>query len=91
MWAVVIEHNPPYHRYAGGALDKHLVQEYRERWRAIEAIDLAEQRGSSVSWRLQQMDAIYRLAVGLKLTGRELSEEHTAVYRRWALLKRRRR
>jgi hypothetical protein len=80
----------PYDKHMGGAhLDKQLVREYRERWRAVEAVDLAEQRRSSVGSRLLQMDAIYKLAAGLQLTDKASSEEEAAVYERWALLKRR--
>ena len=70
-------------------MDKHLVREYRERWRVVEAVHRAEQRRSPVGWRLQQTDAIYRLAVGLQLPGKAFSEEKAAVYKRWARLKRR--
>ena len=70
-------------------MDKRLVREYRERWRAVEAVERAEQRRSSVAWRLQQLDAIYRLAVGLQLHARDSSEEEGSVYERWAGLKRR--
>jgi len=80
----------PYDKRIGGAqLDKHLVREYRERWRAVEAVDLAEQRRSPVSWRLLQMDAIYRLAVDLQLAETDSSEEKAAGYERWALVQRR--
>jgi hypothetical protein len=80
----------PYDKHVGGAhLDKHLVREYRERWRAVEAVDSAEQRCSSVGWRLQQMDAIYKLAAGLQLAEKDWSEEEAAGYERWALVKRR--
>jgi hypothetical protein len=65
------------------------VRQYRERWRAVEAADLAELRRSSVAWRFSQMEAIYRLAAGLHLTDQDSSEQDAAVYERWALLKRR--
>ncbi len=68
-------------------MDKHLARAYRERWRAVEAVDAAEQRRSPVGWHLQQMDAIYRLAGGLRLPGKDLSEKKAAVYERWACLK----
>jgi hypothetical protein len=77
------------HRPGGAHLDKHLVRQYRERWRAVEAADLAELRRSSVAWRFSQMEAIYRLAAGLHLTDQDSSEEDAAVYERWAHLKRR--
>jgi hypothetical protein len=70
-------------------MDKKLARAYRERWRAVEAVDSRELRRSPVGWRLQQMDAIYRLAVGLRLLGKDPSEEKAAVYERWARLKRR--
>ena len=68
-------------------MDKHLAREYRERWRAVEAVDSIEQRRSPIGWRLQQMDALYRLAVGLQLPGKDSSAEKAAVYERWASLK----
>jgi len=73
----------------GVHLDKHMVREYRERWRDVEAVDLAERRSSSVGSRLLQMDAIYKLGAGLQLTDKDASEEEAAVRERWALLKRR--
>ncbi|MDI7277931.1 MAG: hypothetical protein QME94_18275 [Anaerolineae bacterium] len=69
-------------------MDKHLARAYRERWRAVEAVDSRELRRSTVGWRLQQMDAIYRLAVGLGLSAKASSGEKAAVYERWARLKR---
>lgn len=76
-------------QHVGGVrMDKRLVRAYRERWRAVEAVDSAEQRRSPVGWRLQQMDAIYRLAVGLRLPGNVSSDGKAAVYERWAWLKR---
>ena len=69
-------------------MDKHVARAYRERWRAVEAVDSRELRRSPVGWRLQQMDAIYRLAVGLRLPGKASSDRKAAVYERWACLKR---
>lgn len=80
----------PYDNGQGGAyLDKHLVREYRERWRAVEAVDSAEQQLSSVAWRWQQLDAIYKLAAGLHLTEKDSREDEAAGYEHWSLLKRR--
>jgi hypothetical protein len=70
-------------------VDKQLVREFRERWRAVEAVDLAEQQRSPVAWRLLQMDAIYEFAAGLQLTRTDSSEDKAAVYERWAKLRRR--
>ena len=68
----------PYDNDAGRArLHKHSVPEHRE------------QRRSPVNWRLLQMDAIYKLAAGLHLAETDWSEEETAGYERWALVKRR--
>ncbi len=71
-------------------MDRHLARQYRERWGAVEAVETAELRRAGMAQRLQQMDAIYRLAVGLKLAPYD-SEDKTAVRARWARLKRGRR
>lgn len=90
MRGVACDHHLPYDKRVGGAhLDKDLVREYRERWRAVEAVDLAEQRLAPVSWRWQQLEAIFRLAAGLGLTEKESSEEELESYERWSRVKRR--
>ena len=70
-------------------MDKRLAREYRERWRAVRAVESAELRRSSIGRRLQQLNAIYRLALALRLPMENPSEEKAAVYARWAFLKRR--
>jgi len=85
---VASDHHLPYDWQEGGVhVDKHLARAYRERWRAVEAVDSSELRRSPVGWRLQQMDAIYTLAVGLRLPGKACSDGKAAVYERWARLK----
>ena len=69
-------------------MDKHPARAFRARCRAVDAVDLRELRRSSVGWRLQQMDAIYRLAVGLGLSEKASGEGKAAVYERWARLRR---
>lgn len=63
------------------------MRQFRERWRAVAAIEKEEQREASVALRWQQLNAILRLARGLGLSLREQSEEE-AVRQRWARLKR---
>jgi hypothetical protein len=67
-------------------MDKRLVREFRERYDAVAAIEVEEQRTASVELRWQQLNSILRLAIGLGLTHRWSAEEDV-VYERWARLK----
>ena len=44
------------------------AREYRDRWRAVAAIELQEQRSASMALRWQQLNAIWYLAKGLGLS-----------------------
>lgn len=66
-------------------MDKQLVKEYRDRWEAVAAIELEEQRSASVDQRWRQLNAILQLARGLGLSPAKPDDE--TVYRRWARLK----
>jgi len=70
-------------------MDRELLIAYRDRWRAVEAIEREERRAASVALRWQQTNAIFRLALemGLLATGRPDDQEEQEVYRRWAALK----
>ena len=70
-------------------MDKQLVREFRERWQAVAAVEIEEQRTASIELRWQQLNAILRLAVGLgvPLVKPGEDEEENAVRRRWAKLK----
>ena len=69
------------------AVDAQRVKMFRDRWREVEAIEIEEQRMASVALRWQQLNAIFRLAVGLGLTLAESDEQEQIVRRRWMKLK----
>ena len=69
------------------AIDAQRVKMFRDRWREVEAIEIEEQRTASVALRWQQLNAIFRLAVGLGLTLAESDEQEQIVRRRWTKLK----
>jgi len=69
------------------AVDAQRVKRFRDRWREVEAIEIEEQRTASVALRWQQLNAIFRLAVGLGLTLAESDEQEQIVRRRWTKLK----
>jgi hypothetical protein len=63
---------------------------YRSRWRLVNAAQAAELRRTPIAEKLRQMDACYRMAVGLglirKLTAAKRKSEQ-AVSLRWRRLK----
>jgi hypothetical protein len=64
------------------------AREFRERWEAVAAIETRELREASIFLRWQQMNAIFRLAMGLGLLESEEDDpEVNAVRRRWLQLK----
>lgn len=70
-------------------MNKEQLLQYRQRWAAVEAIELEEQRTTSIALRWQQLNSIMRLAKGLKLplTSKEREKEVEEVRRRWMKLK----
>ena len=62
-----------------------LYKAYRERWQAVKEVELKEQQSASIELRWQQLDSIYRLALGLNLKVQDEGDE--LVYERWAKLK----
>jgi hypothetical protein len=66
-------------------MTKEQAQEYRARWEAVQAIEIAEQRAATVQERWRQLNAVWRLAQGLRLPPPERDEE--VVRARWAKLK----
>ncbi len=68
-------------------MDRQLAKQFRDRWKAVEAVEIQEQRAASVSLRWKQLNALWNLAAGL---GRppQPDESKIAVYERWAQLKR---
>ena len=66
-------------------MTKEQAAEYRARWEAVKAIEIAEQRAATIQQRWQQLNAILRMARGLRLPPPERDEE--VVRQRWAKLK----
>ena len=69
-------------------MDRQLLIAYRDRRRAVEAVEREERRAASVALRWQQTNATFCLALGMGplATGPDDQEEQE-VYRRWATLK----
>jgi hypothetical protein len=59
--------------------------DYRDRWRAVAAIEREEQRAVSLTERWKQLNYLYLLGQGLALPSKESLEE--TVWQRWAQLK----
>jgi len=62
------------------------VKLYRERWKAVEEFEREELRSLSMETRLQQMNTIWRMAVGLGFSF-EPDDSEMEVFARWAKLK----
>jgi hypothetical protein len=69
------------------SMDRQMVIAYRDRWRAVEAVEREEHRAASVALRWQQTNAIFRLAKGMGLLSNNLDDQEQEIYRRWAKLK----
>ena len=67
-------------------MTKEQAQEYRARWEAVKAVEIAEQRASTIERRWQQLNAIWELALALGLPRRE-RKGLEVVRARWAKLK----
>ena len=59
---------------------------YRERWKVIEEFEREELRSLSMETRLEQMNAIWRMGIGLGFSF-EPDESELEVFARWAKLK----
>jgi hypothetical protein len=68
-------------------IDRQQLSAYRDRWRAVEAVEREERRATDVAQRWQQTNAIFALAASLGLLPNSLDDQEQEVYRRWALLK----
>ncbi len=69
------------------SVDRQTLIAYRDRWRAVEAVEREEHRAASVALRWQQTNAIFRLAMGMGLLSNNPDDQEQEVYRRWAVLK----
>ena len=63
-------------------MDRQLLIAYRDRWRAVEAVEREERRAASVALRWQQTNAIFRLALGMGLLATGPDDQEQEVYRR---------
>ena len=72
-----------------GDVDKRLAQQFRERWQVVNAIEAQEQEMVSIALRWKQLNAIWRLAIGLRLPQKELDDQAETVRQRWAKLRER--
>ena len=68
--------------------DKKFAKEFRDRWKAVEAIEAEEQKSASIELRWKQLNSIFRMAIGMGLPARELCDEDIKVYERWVKLRR---
>lgn len=64
-----------------------LMREFRDRWQAIEAIEVEEQKSASLELRWLQLNSILRMAIGLGLPLTNSIEDDLVVYQRWVKLR----
>jgi len=68
-------------------MDAQLAKAYREQWQAVAAREAEEQRTASLEVRWRQLNAILRLAMGLRLPLGDTDRQEQDVRERWAKLK----
>ena len=68
-------------------MDTLLAREFRDRWQAVAAVEMEEQRAASVALRWQQLNSLIRLAMGLGLPLTRPDDQEYPVWQRWARLK----
>lgn len=68
-------------------MDRAEAQQFRERWRAVEAIQTVERGTASLELRWRQLNAVYGLFKELGMTPDH--EDEMQVYERWARLRER--
>ena len=68
-------------------MDKQLAKEFRDRWKAIAAVEAEEQRAASLDLRWKQMNAILGLAMVLKMPLMAPDRQEDIVRQRWVKLK----
>jgi hypothetical protein len=71
----------------GELMDKRLMREFRERYQAVADTEIREQQAATVAERWQQLNSLWRMAVGLGLPLTHNHDDDEAVYLRWAKLK----
>jgi hypothetical protein len=68
-------------------IDPQLAKQFRDRWQAVAAIEHQEQRAATIGLRWKQLNAIWQLALGMRMWP-EPDETESLVRERWARLKR---
>lgn len=68
-------------------MNRQQAKAFRARWQAVKAVEVEEQRAASIALRFRQMNAIFRIGMGLGLLRTEDDVETEAVRRRWVKLK----
>ena len=69
-------------------MDKSMLTAYQDRWKAVAAIEAAEQRQISVAQRWRKLNSLVRMAAGLGLLRKgDDDAQVSAVRERWNLLK----
>ena len=65
-------------------MNKSQVEQFRNRWQAVEAIQLEEMRSATLELRWRQLNAAYGMGSSLQLSSGHSDEAQ--VYQRWAKL-----
>jgi hypothetical protein len=68
-------------------MNRQQAREFRARWQSVKAVEIEEQRTASITSRFQQMNAVFKMGMGLGLLRTEDDAEINAVRRRWVRLK----
>ncbi len=68
-------------------MDKQLAQEFRDRWQAVKAIEIQEQRVAPPALRWQQLNSLIGMAMGLGIFQSGLDKGEDEVSQRWLKLK----
>ena len=68
-------------------MDSPLIREYRERYQAVEAIELTELRAADMGLRWKQPNATLQMAQDLGLPVKDTEMGELEVWLRWARLK----
>lgn len=70
-------------------MQKELMQQFRDRWQAVAAVEAEEQKAASIALRWQQLNSIVHLAADLNLPISAADDGEEAVWQRWSRLKER--
>ena len=68
-------------------MNKSMLREYQDRWRAVAEIEATEQRQSTAAQRWKKLNSLIRMAAALGLLRKNEDEQVDAVRQRWNLLK----